>query len=166
MKAWRYLLEARERIDDEPRREWYDLKREIDREGWGPAAIRRFTAITCPYKNIELAVRLCEEVGDMHWFHISPIVPDDRPDISDFGRTHGLSGCVMQFASLFERLIELDVPKARQEFSAWPTDDDTAFSRIRLWAGGKPKLATPHTTTVKIRPTRQREIGHTNRPRP
>ena len=49
LKAWRYLLEAWERIEDESRREWYDLKREIDREGWGAAAIRRFTAITCPY---------------------------------------------------------------------------------------------------------------------
>jgi hypothetical protein len=71
-------------------------------------------------------------------------VPDDRPDISDFGRTHGLSGYVIHFASLFERLIDLDISKARQEFSAWPTDDDTAFCRLRFWAGGKSKLATPH----------------------
>ncbi len=179
LKAWRYLLEAQERIDDEARREWYDLKRQIDRDGWGPAAVRRFTAITCPYlkagpalmskpappkkdadlrlgdlvrlevecpvpphdadipdewlehvirglrKNIELAVPLCEEVDDMHRFHISPIAPDDRPDISDYGRTHGLSGYVIHFASLFERLMELDASKARREFLVWPTDDDT-----------------------------------------
>ncbi len=198
LEAWRYLLEAWKHTGGEARREWYDLKREIDREGWAPATIRRFTAITCPYlkadpaimskpappkkdadfrlwdlvrlevecpvpphdaeipdewlehvirrlrENIELAVQLCEEVDDMHRFHISPIVPDDRPDISDYEHTHGLSGCVIRFASLFERLIELDVAKSRQEFSAWPTDDDTAFCRLRLWAGGKPKVATPH----------------------
>lgn len=205
LKAWRYLLEARERIDDQPRREWYDLKREIDRDGWAPAAIRRFTAITRPYlkagpalmsgpappkkdadfrlrdlvrlevecpvpphdagipdewlehvirglrKNIELAVQLCEEVDDMHRHHISPIAPDDRPDISDYERTHGLSGYVIWFASLFERLVELDTSKARWEFSAWPTDDDSAFCRLRLWAGGKPKLATPHAFCLIVK---------------
>jgi hypothetical protein len=197
LKAWRYLLEARQRIHHESRREWYELKHNIDREGWGPAAVRQFTTITCPYlkagpalmarlvpprtdarfrlwdlvrlevecpvpphdadipdkwlghvvrglrKNIELAVRLCEEVDDMHRFHISPIVPEDRPDISDYGRTHDLSGCIIRFASLFERLIQLDVSKARHEYSAWPKDDDTAFSRLRFWAAGKPELATP-----------------------
>ncbi len=198
LEAWRYLLEARERIDDESKRQWYDLKREIDRDGWGLAAVRRFTTIICPYlkagpalmskpvppkkdtdsrlgdlvrlevecpvllddvdipdewlehvirglrKNIEVAVRLCEEVNDMDRFHISPIEPDNHPDISDYGRTHNLSACVVQFASLFERIMLLDTSKARQEFSAWPKDDDTAFSRLRFWAGGKPKLATPH----------------------
>ena len=93
-------------------------------------------------KNLEFAVRLCEEVGDMHRFHISPIVPDERPDISDYGRSHGLSGAVIRFASLFGRLIELDLSRARREFSAWPTDDETAFSRLRIWAGGKPRLTT------------------------
>ena len=47
--AWRYLLEAWKYADNETRRDWRDLKREIDREGWGAAAIRRFTAIHCPY---------------------------------------------------------------------------------------------------------------------
>lgn len=197
-EAWRYLLEAWECTGGNSQREWHELKREIGRDGWSPATIRRFTAMTCPYlksgpgimseptppregtdvrlwdmvrfevecpvppdnadipnewlehvirglrNNIELAVRLCEEVGDMHRCRISPIVPDDRPDISKFERTHGLSGCVIQFALLLGRLIEFDVVKARQEFSAWPTDDDTAFSRLRLWAGGKPQLATPN----------------------
>ncbi len=197
LEAWRYLLEAWERTAHGSRQEWHDLKREIDREGWGPAAVRRFTAMTCPYlkagpalrpkpmppkkdadfhlwdlvrlevecpvpphnadipdewlehvirglrKNIELAVQLCEEVHDMHSLHFSPIVPDDSPDISSYQRTLGLSGYVIQFTSLFGRLIELDVSKARREFSLWPTDDDAAFNRLRLWAGGKPELATP-----------------------
>ena len=197
-KAWRYLLEARERTGDDLRREWYDLKREIDRDGWSSITIRRFVAITRPHlkagpaimykpappmknedlsscylvqlevecpvpphdadipdewledvirglrKNIELAIRLCEEVDDRHRCHISPIVPDDCPNISKRGRRHGLSGCIIQFASLFERLIELDTAKARHEFSAWPTDDDTAFCRLRFWAAGKPKLTTAH----------------------
>ena len=195
--AWGYLLEAWEHGVDDTRRAWHDLQREIDREGWSAAILRRFTEMTCPYlkaspalmakpvppkedadlrlwdlvrlevecpdlphdaqipdawlesllrglrKNIELAVGLCIEIGDMHRFRISPIVPDDRPDISDYERTHGLSGCVIRFASLFERLMRLDVCKARQEFSAWRADDDIAFCRLRLWAGGNSQLATP-----------------------
>lgn len=94
-------------------------------------------------KNIDFAVRLCDEVGDTSHLHISPIVPDASPDISRFARTEGLSGYVLAFASLFERLVELDVAKAKSEFSSWPNDDDTVFSRLRLWAAGKPLLATP-----------------------
>jgi len=205
LKAWRYLLEAWQRNEDDPQRDWYDLKREIGRQGWGPAAIRRLTAITCPCvkaspaimsnivppkkdadlrlrdlvrlevecpippydadipdewleqvirglrKNIELAAQLCEEVDDTQRLHISPLAPDARPDISGYGRTHGLSGYVIWFASLFERLMELDVSKARREFSAWRTDDDTALSRLRLWAAGKPELATPHVFYQVVR---------------
>lgn len=199
MKAWRYLLEGWERADGDARHDRYDLEREIKRDGWSLAAVRRFTAISSPFvevgpaslpsdslpailegpfrledlvrldvniplpednleipdewlgavvrslrKNVVLAVGLCEEVNDMNRFHISPIVQDKRPDIGDYGRVHGLSGLVIWFASLFERLIELDDSIARQEFAAWPTDEDTAFSRLRLWAGGKQTIATPH----------------------
>ena len=101
--------------------------------------------------NIEVAVRLCEEVDDPHRLNISPIIKDDRPDISNFQRTHGLSGCVVTFASLFDRLLEHDLPRAREEFLAWPSDDDTAFARLRLWASGKPVLATPHAFAQVMR---------------
>jgi hypothetical protein len=194
--AWRYLLEAWERVDDNTRRDWYELKARLDRDGWDSAAVRDFTAITCPYvkaspalmsgpvppkkgsdlglrdlvqlevecpvppldaeipdqwlehvlrglrRNIELAVRLGEEVNDPHRFHIAPIARDDSPGISDHGRAEGLSGCVIGFASIYERLIDLDVSKAKCELLAWPADDATAFSRLRLWAGGKPQLLT------------------------
>jgi len=49
LRAWRYLLESWEHVEDNSERDWYDLKREIDHEGWSPAAIRRFIAITRPY---------------------------------------------------------------------------------------------------------------------
>jgi hypothetical protein len=94
-------------------------------------------------QNIELAVRLCEEVDDMERFHISPLVPDGSPDATPHMRTHGLSGWVLLFASLFERLIAIDRSKARRECAAWPVDDETAFSRLRVWAGGKPESPLP-----------------------
>ena len=93
--------------------------------------------------NLEASARLCAEVGDTHRLHISPIVEDDRPEIRDFQRTRGLSGCVVTFASLFDRLVELDLQRARDEFAAWPSDDDSVFARLRLWAGGKPELVAP-----------------------
>ena len=99
-------------------------------------------AISEMRQNIARAIRLCEEVDAMHRFHISPIVPEDDPEISDIGRNEGLSGCVLQFASLFDRLIELDVDSARRELATWPTNDDTAFCRLRIWVGGKPDLTT------------------------
>lgn len=94
-------------------------------------------------KNIELAVQLSEEVDDRHRFYFSPIVSDNRPDISDYGKTEGLSGYVIYFSSLFEKLVNLDIVKARREFLLWPVDDDIAFSRLRLWAAGESRLKTP-----------------------
>lgn len=95
-------------------------------------------------RNLELAVRLGEEVDDMHPFLLCPIETDDRPGISKHRRTSGLSGAVVRFAALFDRLIKLDIRKAKQEFLTWPTDDNTVFSRLRFWASGKSELATPH----------------------
>ena len=199
--AWRYLLEAAERIDTDSDRvlyeQWHELKREIDRYGWIAATVRRFIMIGCPYvtadqalvsapvppkmdaelqrsdlirlqvecpvpphdaripnewlevvirglrKNLELAVQLHQELGDSHWIHISPIVPDDRPDTDHYQRARGLSGCVIQFAALFERLMDLNMCKAQQEFASWPIDDGIVFGRLRLWASGKPKLVSP-----------------------
>jgi hypothetical protein len=196
--AWHYLLEARSHSRDDSKRDWFGLKRDIDRGGWNAAVLRRFSAITRPYlkvgpaltyraappakdeechlrdlvrlevecpvpphdadipdawlasviseqrKNIELALQISEEVDDMHRFHISPIEPDSRPDISDYGRTHGISGCVAMFASLFDRLIALNVRMAKKEYASWPTGDDTVFARLRIWASGKQQLTTPH----------------------
>jgi hypothetical protein len=94
--------------------------------------------------NIELAVYLSHEVDDMHRFHIGPIAADNSPGISNHARNHGLSGYIICFAGLFERLIRVDVGAARHEFLCWPDNDDTAFSRLRLWAAGFSEVATPH----------------------
>jgi hypothetical protein len=194
--AWRYLFEAWNSNDDRVG-QWYDLKREIERDGWGLATVRVLAELTRPYvkaspalmsapvppgkvegvrlhdlvdldveclglpddivtpndwlghvlrglrTNIELAVRLCEEVHDTQRFHISPIVRDESSEAIGHRRTKGLSACVIQFASLFERLVSMDPSRAKREFLAWPADDDTAFCRLRLWAAGKPTLASP-----------------------
>lgn len=197
-KTWDYILEAWDASPPATHREWYDLKRDIERDGWSYATVRQLISLTKPHvrvgpglasrpvppqaneeyrlseiarlqvecpvlphdadvpdkwlhhvvrgvrSNIDAAVNLCREVDDPAGRHISPITEDDRPDISDYQRTHGLSGSIVRFASLFERLLQLDLARAQEELSAWPLDDDLAFARLRLWAGGKRELATPH----------------------
>ena len=110
-------------------------------------------------RNIETSVRLCEKVDDHHRLRISPIEEDDSPDIDGHGRTEGLSGCVIALASLFDRLLEYDSPAAQEEFLSWPSDDDIAFARLRLWASGKPQLSAPDDLKAHSGIERRRVLG-------
>jgi hypothetical protein len=91
-------------------------------------------------KNLEYAIQLEAEIGSYSLRSIPPIIPDDRPDIDDYIRSHGLPLMVMSFSSLFKRLMNLNIAKARKEFTVWPSDDDTIFCRLRIWASGEPNL--------------------------
>lgn len=196
-RVWNYLLEAWDNRPAEGRRDWFDLKRDLERDGWSLEAVRRFVKLSEPYLKVgpglmsrpvppapedeyritdlarievecpvppndagipvewlyqtvrglriclEAAARLCEEVNDHHRHHISPIEQDERPDTSDYQRTHGFSGCVVTFASLYEQLVAVDAQRAREEYAAWPSDEDTAFARLRFWASAKSEVATP-----------------------
>jgi hypothetical protein len=86
-------------------------------------------------------VYLESELGkDYKLRNISPIVEDNTQDGEYYGRTRELSGYVIFFSNLFKRLAEIDNTKARQEFNAWPTNDDKVFCRLRIWASGMNKL--------------------------
>jgi len=93
-------------------------------------------------KNLEHALHLETELGGYGLNNISPIIPDYAPDDDRYRRTHGLSGSIISFSSLFELLIKFDIKSARQELVAWPLSDDTIFSRLRIWASGKSKLVS------------------------
>lgn len=92
-------------------------------------------------KNLEYALYLETEIGGSGLTMIGPIIPDGVQD-DRYGRKRGLSGSVISFSGLFQRLSELDVTLAKQEFKAWPVDDDTIFSRLRIWASGKDELVS------------------------
>ncbi|WP_041360035.1 SIR2 family protein [Nitrosomonas sp. Is79A3] len=94
-------------------------------------------------KNLEYALQLETELGSIGLSIVNPIIPYEKPNEDNYERTHGLSGTVIFFAHLFERLIEIDSDTAHQEFVAWPTTDDTIFSRLRIWACGKSGLTSP-----------------------
>jgi hypothetical protein len=95
-------------------------------------------------KNLEYALCLETELGGNGLNNISPIISDDVPDGDHYGRTHGLSGSLISFSSLFERLIEFDIASAKRELQAWPVNDDTIFSQLRIWASGKSELVSIH----------------------
>ena len=90
-------------------------------------------------KNLETALELETEIDRGGLGHISSIVPDQSSD-SDHKRR--LSGAVIEFTSVFERLMQIDLKAARREFSKWPIEDDAIFTRLRIWAAGKPELVS------------------------
>ena len=90
-------------------------------------------------KNLEAALELETEIDRGGLGHISSIVPDQSSD-SDHKRR--LSGAVIEFISVFEHLIQIDLKAARREFSKWPIEDDVIFTRLRIWSAGKPDLVS------------------------
>ena len=94
-------------------------------------------AIVVLRKNLETALEFETEIDRGGLGYISSIIPDQSSD-SDHKR--GLSGAVIEFTSAFERLIQIDLNTARHEFSKWPIEDDAIFTRLRIWAAGKPEL--------------------------
>ena len=90
-------------------------------------------------RNLETALELETGIGGGYFSQISSIIPDDN--IAD-DRLYGLSGAVIRFISVFERLIQIDPKAARREFSKWSIEDDTIFTRLRIWAAGKSDLVS------------------------
>lgn len=91
-------------------------------------------------KNLESALELETEIGGYGLSNISPIVQDDISGSDQHSRNHGLSGAVIGFSLVFERLIQIDLEMAKREFSKWLTDDITIFAKLRIWAASKPDL--------------------------
>ena len=87
-------------------------------------------------KNLEIALELETEIGGFGPSEIDPIVPDNNSADDCLE----LSGAVINFISVFERLIQINLKVARHEFSRWSIEDDTIFARLRIWAAGKSDL--------------------------
>lgn len=92
-------------------------------------------------QNLELALVLEHEIGGYGPRNINHIVQDMRKDTPHY-RKHGLSAAVMRFTELFSHLIKADKSAAKHEFLSWPTDDDTIFARLRMWASGKRSIVS------------------------
>ncbi|MCE8014192.1 hypothetical protein HBJ58_14275 [Halomonas desiderata] len=92
-------------------------------------------------QNLELALSLEQEAGGYSLNNISPIIQDNIEG-DDYHRMHGLSASVLRFTELFTQLEKINKAEAKHEFFSWPTDDDTIFSRLRIWASGKRSIVT------------------------
>jgi hypothetical protein len=99
-------------------------------------------------RNLDIGIQLEAERGHYSLMDIPPINPSDDPDISTYERHRGLSGAVLDYAALFQRLLELDVEKARQEAATWPSADDNVFARLRIWASRFETLVPNEEFTV------------------
>ncbi|MEW6484544.1 MAG: SIR2 family protein [Pseudomonadota bacterium] len=93
-------------------------------------------------QNLELALTLEQEIGGYSLRNISPLVKDNIEDADDYHRTHDLSALVIQFAELFTQLVQTNKSAAKREFLSWPTEDDTIFARLRIWASGKKSVVS------------------------
>lgn len=94
------------------------------------------TAVREFRKNLEHAVYLETELGGHGLSLLDPIEPDPELRGMSSGRALGISGALLFYVSLFKRLAEKDTRAARQEYLAWPIDDDTVFARLRIWTCG------------------------------
>ncbi len=92
-------------------------------------------------QNLELALALENEIGGYGLSNISPIVQENIEG-SGYQRSHGLSAAIIRFAELFSELEQKNKSAAKHEFLSWPADDDTIFSRLRIWGSGKRSIVS------------------------
>ena len=85
-------------------------------------------------RNLDIGIQLETERDHYRLTDIPPIIRSDDPDIFKNAPSEGLSGAVPFYANRFERLLNLDVGKARQEAATWSIDDNIVFARLRIWA--------------------------------
>ncbi|MEQ9846626.1 SIR2 family protein [Pectobacterium brasiliense] len=93
-------------------------------------------------QNLELALVLEHEISGYGLSNISPIVQDNIENTDDYHRAHGLSATIIRFTELFSQLLKINKSAAKCEFLSWPTDDDTIFTRLRIWASGKRNIVS------------------------
>ena len=85
-------------------------------------------------RNLGIGVQLETECGGYSYMMLPTIISSKAPDTFQSERKEGLPGAVLFYTTLFERLLNLDVEKARQETATWSIDDNIVFARLRIWA--------------------------------
>lgn len=105
---------------------------------WRPAVVKALR------QNLELALALEQEVDGYGLVNIIPIVKDDDENIDPNQQTVGLSAFIVQFIDLFTPLIKFNESAAKREFLLWPTEDDTIFTRLRIWASANECIVSDH----------------------
>jgi len=82
--------------------------------------------------------------------HIPPINADPQITGMAYERDRGFNRLVFWYIGLFQRLLALDLKRARREFDAWLTRDNTLFYRLRVWACGVADFLPPAVATQTL----------------
>lgn len=91
-------------------------------------------------RNLEIAILLESEAGGYGLHDLPAITEDSLLEGKSYKRTFGIGVSLLSFAKLFEALLKVDVLQARNEYQAWWAEDETIFSRLRIWASGLTSL--------------------------
>jgi hypothetical protein len=97
-------------------------------------------------KNLEFAIHLEMELGGYRLDHLCPIEFDPGLEGESYERTEGLSGFVLFFVDLLNKLITKDCRAAKLEYLSWWTNGDKVFERLRIWISGNKDLFPIHET--------------------
>jgi hypothetical protein len=187
---WRLLLEAAADLRD-PRRDWYELRADVARDGWSAANLRELANVLRPrliadrlltgrpqppatavslYELAQFDVKFQElptaEIAFTHaalpattkiWrealIYGASLLADTHPIgwrtptllFEDLPGGRALSDggpFFLQFADLFARLADSDLPAARREIATWPAPEPFFFDKLRLWAWRRADLFT------------------------
>lgn len=90
-------------------------------------------------KNLEHAVLLETELGAYGLHMLCPIEPDLDLEGESSVRNRGISWAVLHYVRIFSRLAAINPGDAKQEYLAWPVDDEV-FARLRIWVCGHPGI--------------------------
>ena len=95
---------------------------------WLPLVVRGLC------RNLEHAAQLELEAGGYGLDHIDSLVPENERKPESHRHSHGIVGAVLYFAGLFRDLVAYDPEAAKNEFAAWPPDEQHVFGALRIWA--------------------------------
>ena len=90
--------------------------------------------------DLELAVSLeTEQMGVPELYLETTLDADGETRAEE--DAYALTGPVVRFQALMARYAAVDPDQARAEALSWPRDDNTVFTRLRLWAAGQSFLS-------------------------
>jgi hypothetical protein len=92
-------------------------------------------AVDCFRTNLDLAVALERDLSGTDWVYLETSRgPDGGPELSE--DRFGLTGPIIRFQRLMERLASSDIDVARRQIRSWPSRDEYVFARLRIWVAG------------------------------
>lgn len=93
-------------------------------------------------KNLEHSIILENELGGYGLHNLCSIEPDESIDGQTSSRSYGVSCYFLKFVDYYKKLSQKNLKAAKQEYVAWPSDDDSVFVRLRIWVCGEKHIVS------------------------